>query len=233
MEHPHSNKTKNTESLWRKALKEEFSKDYFIHLMQFVEEERRLGVVYPPKECVFNAFTATPFEKVKVAILGQDPYHGPGQAHGLAFSVLPGVALPPSLKNIYKELHADIGVPIPKTGYLMPWAEQGVFLLNNTLTVRANQPLSHHGKGWEIFTSLAFSALLEREDPVIFVLWGKPAQKKLTELPAFKGYPKEFILTAPHPSPFSAHSGFFESRPFSKINDMLCSMNKEPIDWAL
>lgn len=216
------------EPSWNRVLEEELNQPYMASLAAFVERERLSGfAVYPPKELVFNAFWKTPFDQVKVVIVGQDPYHGPGQAHGLSFSVPKGVAPPPSLQNIYKELLADLAVPIPDHGCLSSWAEQGVLLLNATLTVRQGEPLSHHGKGWERFTDAVIKKLEERQDPIIFVLWGKSAQEKCRHV---KGT-HHAVLTSPHPSPFSAHQGFFGSRPFSKINEILSKQNINKIKW--
>jgi uracil-DNA glycosylase len=211
------------------VLGDQFRQPYFRDLMSFVDEERREHTVYPPEPDVFNAFRLTSYESVKVLILGQDPYHGEGQAHGLAFSVRPGVKPPPSLKNIFKELHTDVGCPVPKGGSLEPWARQGVLLLNAVLTVRAGQPNSHRGKGWEQFTDAAISAVSARPERVVFVLWGGPAQKKLSLIDTTR----HAILKAPHPSPLSAKTGFFGSRPFSAVNAALRAAGQEPIDWCL
>ena len=178
---------------------------------------------------IFNAFKTTPYAETRVVIIGQDPYYRPGQAHGMCFSVRPGTALPPSLKNIYKEISDDLGVQMGLNGYLMPWAEQGVLLLNTVLTVRENQPLSHKGKGWETFTDNVLKKLKEREDPIIFLLWGTPAKNKAQIITN----PAHVKLTAAHPSPLSAHYGFFGCKHFSKTNDLLRSMGKEPIDWKI
>lgn len=221
------------ETSWKNALQDELKKPYIASLAAFVERERAQGgAVYPPKELVFNAFQKTPFNDVKVVIMGQDPYHGPGQAHGLSFSVPKGVPPPPSLKNIYKEITSDIGVQMPSHGCLIPWSMQGVLLLNATLTVRQNEPMSHHGKGWERFTDAVIAKLCEREDPVIFVLWGKSAQEKCRNNASLNAS-RHFVLTAPHPSPFSAHQGFFGSRHFSKINEHLKKLEKSEIIWEL
>lgn len=219
------------EPSWQKALEQDLDQPYLSHLAAFVERERAGNVpVYPPKELVFNAFYKTPYDKVSVVIMGQDPYHGQGQAHGLSFSVPRGIPLPPSLQNICKEITADLSVEAPEHGCLLSWAEQGVLLLNATLTVRQGEPLSHSGKGWEQFTDVVIDRLAEREDPVIFVLWGKYAQEKCRRL---KEGSHHFILTAPHPSPLSAHNGFFGCRHFSKINELLVNQGKKPIDWKL
>jgi uracil-DNA glycosylase len=221
------------EASWHKVLKEELQKPYIAQLAAFVEKEYAASKtpIYPPKDLIFNAFNTTPFQKTQVVIVGQDPYHGPGQAHGLSFSVPPGIPLPPSLQNIFKELKTDLNVSMPKTGCLIPWAKQGVLLLNATLTVRQGEPMSHHGIGWEQFTDAAIYALSQREDPVIFVLWGKSAQDKCRFLRTPSNH--DYILTAAHPSPFSAHHGFFGCRHFSKINQLLEQQGKEPIQWAL
>jgi uracil-DNA glycosylase len=211
-------------SSWKTFLSQEFKKPYFRDLAEFVREERSKQVVFPASGDVFNAYKL-PLEKVRVVILGQDPYHNAGQAHGLSFSVLPGVKPPPSLQNIFKELHEDLGVPIPKHGHLATWAEQGVFLLNATLTVRAHSPGSHQGKGWETFTDATIKVLSQRSEPIIFVLWGKYARSKAPLIPEH-----HHILESPHPSPMSAHQGFFGSRPFSKIN---AALGGEGVNWAL
>lgn len=217
------------EASWRQVLGEVLYEPYMVQLAAFVARDRLGSLpIYPPEELVFNAFRKTPYDKVKVVIVGQDPYHNPGQAHGLAFSVPHGVLPPPSLQNIFKELQADLGIEPPSHGNLSSWAEQGVLLLNATLTVKQNEPLSHHGKGWEKFTDGVIEALKRREDPVIFVLWGKSAQKKCQNLDG-----SHIVLTAAHPSPLSAHNGFFGCRHFSKINDLLLSQKKTPIIWEL
>jgi uracil-DNA glycosylase len=214
---------------WSLLLGDELTKPYFHDLRQFLAAERAQHQVFPPDDRVFTALELTPFDAVRVVILGQDPYHDVGQAHGLAFSVLPGVKLPASLRNIFKELHDDIGCATPTHGCLISWAQQGVLLLNAVLTVRAHQANSHRGKGWETFTDAIIRRLNERNDPIIFVLWGKPAQlkKKLIDTN------KHVILESPHPSPLSAYSGFFGSRPFSKINQALQGWNLPAIDWAI
>jgi uracil-DNA glycosylase len=214
---------------WKKVVGSELTKPYFTLLQEFLTEERKQHQVYPPEERVFTALQLTPFEQVRVVILGQDPYHNAGQAHGLAFSVLPGVRLPGSLLNIFKELKDDVGCTRPKHGCLIPWATQGVLLLNTVLTVRAHQANSHRGKGWERFTDTIISQLGERDDPLIFVLWGNHAQAKKKIIDTAK----HVILTAPHPSPLSAANGFFGSKPFSKINSTLHSWNKPEIDWQI
>lgn len=213
-------------------MSEELQKPYILQLASFIEQERSSGViVYPPKDLVFNALLSTPYEKVRVVIVGQDPYHGKGQAHGLSFSVSKGSPLPPSLQNIYKELVADVGIPYPKHGCLISWAEQGVMLLNATLTVVEGKPMSHHGKGWEKFTDAILRALRERKEPVIFVLWGKSAQEKCRFLQQTES--KHSILIAPHPSPLSAHQGFLGCHHFSKVNELLVQQGNTPIDWTI
>ncbi|MBS0620338.1 MAG: uracil-DNA glycosylase [Verrucomicrobia bacterium] len=215
------------EKSWHKQLQGELEKPYIRELKAFLEAEKSAGhSIFPEEKDVFSAFLHTPFDQVKVVLIGQDPYHGVGQAHGLSFSVLPGMPLPPSLKNIYRELQEDLGVVPPQNGYLLHWAKQGVLLLNATLTVRAKDPRSHYGKGWEQFTDAVVSSLLARKDPVIFVLWGKSAQEKLKNI-----HPPHVALVAAHPSPYSAYSGFFGCRHFSKINEQLKKWGKEPIDW--
>jgi uracil-DNA glycosylase len=218
------------EPSWKAVLEDTFQQDYFKHLKQFLLEEKRAGkVIYPAGKNIFNAFALTPWDQVKVLILGQDPYHGPNQAHGLAFSVQDGVPTPPSLQNIYKELHSDVGFVIPKTGNLTPWAKQGVMLLNTVLTVRAGEAHSHKDKGWEIFTDTVIRRLSEQKENIVFVLWGSPAQKKRELIDA----KKHLILTAVHPSPLSAHRGFLGCKHFSKINAYLTAHKKTPIDWQL
>lgn len=214
---------------WDEILKGEFEKDYYLKLRAFLKEEYATQTVYPSMYDIFNAFKTTPYAEIRVVIIGQDPYYRPGQAHGMCFSVRPGTPLPPSLKNIYKEISDDIGVQMSLNGYLKPWAEQGVLLLNTVLTVRENQPLSHKGKGWETFTDNVLKKLNEREDPIIFLLWGTPAKNKAQIITN----PAHVKLTAAHPSPLSAHYGFFGCKHFSKTNDLLRSMGKEPIDWKL
>lgn len=213
---------------WRAALLEEFSRPYFEQLMAFVAQERAEHPVYPPEEDVFNAFKLAPYDKVKVLLLGQDPYHGTGQAHGLCFSVKPGVKPPPSLANMFRELKTDLDCKIPNNGDLVPWAEQGILLLNAVLTVRAHEANSHKDKGWEKFTDAAIMALNERPEPVVFALWGAYAQKKAKLINPTKNP----ILTAAHPSPLSAVK-FFGSKPFSKINAALESIGQTPIHWQL
>lgn len=217
------------ETTWRPILLEETRQPYFKTLRQFVAEERQRGAVFPPEEEVFTALHLTPYEKVSVFILGQDPYHDDGQAHGLCFSVRPGVPPPPSLQNIFKELHADLGCKIPNNGYLVPWAEQGVLLLNAVLTVRAHQANSHQGKGWETFTDAVIHAVNAKPDPVVFVLWGANARRKLPLI----DQSRHIVIESPHPSPLSAHRGFFGSRPFSRINAALRQVGKAEINWQL
>ena len=216
------------EESWQKVLKDELEKPYMSELERFVEEQRRVGVVYPPEELVFNAFYKTPFDKVEVVILGQDPYHGEGQAHGLSFSVQDGVKLPPSLKNILKELSSDLNEEYTGKGCLESWANQGVLLMNATLTVNSGDPMSHHGRGWERFTDAVIEKLIERQDPIVFVLWGKSAQEKAKQI---EKNPIHLVLTAPHPSPFSAHNVFLGCRHFSKINEFLKNKGKKKINW--
>ena len=211
---------------WKLALAEEFKQPYFRQLSDFVAQERTTKVVYPPAGQVLRAFAVTPLDQVRVVILGQDPYHGPGQAHGLAFSVPPGVALPPSLRNVYAELRADLGA-CPETGDLTRWAEQGVLLLNTTLTVRQGEPASHQGQGWEQFTNAVIKILNAREKPMVFLLWGRFAQTKA----AFIDTSRHVVLMAAHPSPLSA-TGFFGSKPFSKANVALVETGQEPVVWA-
>lgn len=202
------------EGKWADALKEEFRKPYYTDLYKFIKEEYSSHVIYPPSEDIFNALHLTDLKDIKVVILGQDPYHEPGQAHGLCFSVRPEVDIPPSLVNIYKELHDDLGCKIPDNGYLVHWAEQGVLLLNTLLTVRAHQAFSHRGKGWENFTDAIIRAVNKEDRPIVYMLWGSPAQKKAEML----DNPKHLILKAPHPSPLSAYRGFFGCRHFSKTH---------------
>jgi len=214
---------------WLTALGGEFHKPYYRQLFEFVKDEYNTTVVFPPADDIFNAFHLTPLSKVKVVILGQDPYHNVGQAHGLCFSVKPNVDIPPSLVNIYQELHDDLGCYIPNNGYLVKWAEQGVLMLNTVLTVRAHMANSHHGKGWEEFTDAAIRALNAQDRPIVFILWGRPAQMKKSML----NNPNHLILEAPHPSPLSAYRGFFGSRPFSKTNNFLKEHGVDPIDWQI
>jgi uracil-DNA glycosylase len=218
------------EDSWKKILKDEFSKPYFQQIARHLKTEKSQGkTIYPPGSLIFNAFNTTPFNKVKVVILGQDPYHGPNQAHGLCFSVQNGIPPPPSLINIFKELHEDIGVNIPNHGNLTHWARQGVFLLNASLTVRAGEPMSHAKIGWATFTDTVIKKISEIEKHVVFLLWGKFAQEKRVLIDESK----HFILKAAHPSPLSAHAGFFGCKHFSKANAWLMSKGIDPIDWQL
>jgi len=220
------------EASWLEKLKEEFDKPYMKDLEVFLAKELGSGVpVYPPFKDIFNAFCETSFEDVKVVIIGQDPYHGPGQAHGLAFSVPLGVAIPPSLQNIYKEMHEDVGIPLPPHGCLVDWVRQGVLLLNATLTVRAGQAKSHFGHGWERFTDRVIEHLAMRKDPIVFLLWGKSAYEKWAPISAKAQH--HLVLVSPHPSPLSAYAGFFGNRHFSKTNDFLTKIGKAPIDWEI
>ncbi|MBQ2239998.1 MAG: uracil-DNA glycosylase [Alistipes sp.] len=212
---------------WKEILREEFSKSYFEELTSFVRGEYGSGVVYPAGRNIFRAFDCCPFDKIKVVIIGQDPYHGPGQANGLCFSVGEGVPFPPSLRNILQEVHADVGAPIPSSGELERWAEQGVLLLNAVLTVRAHEAASHAGRGWERFTDAVVKAIAERKEGVVYMLWGSYAQKK----GAIADPSKNLILKAVHPSPLSAYRGFFGCKHFSAANDYLTSVGKTPIRW--
>lgn len=214
---------------WLEALKGEFGQAYYKKLFQTVTEEYQTRQIFPPANDIFNAFHYTPLDQVKVVILGQDPYHGDHQAHGLCFSVKPGVDIPPSLVNIYKELQDDLGCRIPSHGYLTKWAKQGVLMLNTVLTVRAHQANSHRGIGWEQFTDAAIRVLNEQNRPIVFILWGRPAQMKKTML----NNPNHLILEAPHPSPLSSYRGFFGSKPFSQTNNFLVSHGMEAIDWQI
>jgi len=214
---------------WLAPLSGEFRKPYYRKLYETVMAEYRAREIYPAPDDIFNAFAFTPLANVKVVIFGQDPYHEPGQAHGLCFSVKPDVAIPPSLVNIYKELHEDCGCYVPNNGYLKKWADQGVLLLNTVLTVRAHAAHSHKNIGWEEFTDAAIRVLNEQDRPMVFILWGKPAQMKKSML----NNPKHLILEAPHPSPLSAYRGFFGSRPFSQANKYLKANGLEPIDWQI
>jgi uracil-DNA glycosylase len=217
------------EESWKAVLHDEFEKPYFPQLKQYLLEEQEHHTIFPAGPNIFNAFNTTPFEKVKVVILGQDPYHGPNQAHGLAFSVQDGVPFPPSLRNIFQELQSDTGCAAPQNGNLTHWAEQGVFLLNTVLTVRAGEAHSHKEKGWEQFTDAVIRTISEQKEHVVFILWGRPAQMKASMIDD----QKHLILKAPHPSPLSAYRGFFGSRPFSTSNSYLQSMGMAPIDWSL
>ena len=215
------------EPSWKELLQDEFEKPYFSELIQFVKNEYKTTKIYPPGKLIFNAFDHCPAEQTKVVILGQDPYHGPGQAHGLCFSVKKGVPLPPSLVNIYKEITDDLGVAMPQHGDLTGWARQGVLLLNTVLTVRAGQPNSHKDKGWEIFTDRVISELDRKETPVVFLLWGANAEKKARVITN----PIHKKLITVHPSPLSAYRGFFGCRHFSKANKILSESGQEPIKW--
>ncbi len=214
---------------WLNALEGEFHKEYYKKLFEFVKEEYSTHVVYPPSDDIFNALHLTPLSDVKVLILGQDPYHEPHQAHGLSFSVQPGVDAPPSLVNIYKELGDDLGCYMPNNGYLKKWADQGVLLLNTLLTVRAHEAFSHQNHGWEQFTDAIIQAVNEQDRPIVYMLWGKPAQSKMKML----NNPKHLVLTAPHPSPLSAYRGFFGCKHFSQANEFLVKNGIEPIDWQI
>lgn len=215
------------EKSWQEVLQTEFDKPYFENLVGFVKQEYASNTIFPPAGQIFNAFNTCPFNNVKVVILGQDPYHGPGQAHGLCFSVNDGIQFPPSLQNIFKEITSDLGIPAPKTGNLTRWAEQGVLLLNATLTVRASQAGSHQGKGWEEFTDAVIKTISEKTENVVFILWGSYAIKKKALINASK----HCILTAPHPSPLSSYRGFFGCKHFSQTNTYLTSKGKTPIEW--
>lgn len=214
------------EESWKAVLQEEFQSAYFQDLRQFLIDEKQEHVVYPPGPLIFNAFNLCPFDKVKVVVLGQDPYHGPGQANGLCFSVSNGIKHPPSLVNIFKEMQKDLNIPYPKTGDLTGWASQGVLLINTSLTVRAHTPMSHQGKGWEQFTDAVIRQLSEKREGVVFILWGRHAQNKRVLIDTSKHY----LLEAAHPSPFSAN-GFFGCRHFSKANYLLLQQGKDPINW--
>jgi uracil-DNA glycosylase len=218
------------QSGWKETLKSEFNKQYFQQAVAFIKMERAQGkTIYPPGSLIFNAFNTTPFDHVKVVLLGQDPYHGAGQAHGLSFSVPDGVKPPPSLVNIYKELHDDIGMAIPKTGNLTKWALQGVLLLNAALTVRANEPASHAKAGWVNFTDAVIGKISDEKKGIVFILWGRFAQEKQVLIDETKHH----VLKAAHPSPFSADKGFFGCRHFSKTNELLMKEGLDPIDWSL
>lgn len=216
------------EATWKEKLANEFEKPYFKTLIEFVRSEYQDCIVYPPPKYIFNAFNTTPFDQVKVVILGQDPYHGAGQANGLSFAVSSDQRLPPSLQNIYKELETDLGIKRRTTGDLSDWAKQGVLLLNATLTVRAKTPGSHQNKGWEAFTDAVIKILSEEKEHLVFILWGNYAQKKGQVINQSKGH---LIIASPHPSPFSAHTGFFGSSPFSQTNTYLMLQGKTPIAW--
>ena len=215
------------EEIWKQHLAPEFEKDYFVRLTNFVRQEYQTTTVYPPGRLIFNAFNLCPFDQVKVVIIGQDPYHGPGQAHGLCFSVNDGVPFPPSLQNIFKEIQSDLGTPIPTTGNLTRWANQGVLMLNATLTVRAHQAASHQRQGWEEFTDAAIRILAEERENLVFILWGAYAQKK----GAFIDRNKHLVLASAHPSPLSAYNGFFGNKHFSRANEYLIAHGQQPIQW--
>ncbi|WP_099191473.1 uracil-DNA glycosylase [Tepidibacter mesophilus] len=214
---------------WQNLLKDEFEKDYYLKLRSFLINEYKTETIYPDMYDIFNALNYTQYKDVKVVILGQDPYHGPNQAHGLSFSVKPDVAIPPSLLNIYKELNSDLECYIPNNGYLKKWSDQGVLLLNAVLTVKANQANSHKNIGWEYFTDKIISILNNRKNPIVFILWGKNAQSKLNIIKN----PNHCIIKSVHPSPLSAYRGFFGSKPFSKTNDFLISIGANPINWQI
>jgi uracil-DNA glycosylase len=214
---------------WKQVLIEEFSKSYFLSIKQTLLEEKSRYRIYPPGKMMFNAFNRTPFDKVSVVIIGQDPYHGPGQAHGLCFSVPKGIAQPPSLRNIFREIHSDVGIPVPEHGNLEKWADQGVLLLNAMLSVRENSAGSHQKIGWQHFTDRVIQTISEKKTGVVFLLWGKFAQAKSEYIDTSRHY----ILTSAHPSPLSAHNGFFGCRHFSKTNDILVRQGKKKIDWAV
>lgn len=217
------------EPSWKEVLKDEFTKEYFVELKRFLIEEKQNYTIYPKSSDMFNAFSYTPFDDVKVVIIGQDPYHGENQAHGLAFSVLDGVAFPPSLRNIFQELSSDIGCPTPKSGNLSSWAKQGVFLINTVLSVREGQAHSHAKHGWEIFTDSVIKKISEKKQNVVFILWGSPAIAKSKLIDSSKHH----IITSPHPSPLSSYRGFFGSKPFSKTNEFLASRGIAKIEWCL
>jgi len=218
------------EASWKAELADEFSRDYMQALREFLLQRKQAGqVIYPPGPQIFNALDHTPFDKVKVVIIGQDPYHGPGQAHGLCFSVQPGVPIPPSLQNIFKEIHNDLGLRQPPHGCLTAWADQGVLLLNAVLTVEDGRAGSHQGKGWELFTDAVISALNRKRDHLVFLLWGSYAQKK----GAVIDRSRHLVLESPHPSPLSAHRGFFGNKHFSETNRYLAAHGQEPINWQL
>ncbi|MBO5304318.1 MAG: uracil-DNA glycosylase [Clostridia bacterium] len=214
---------------WDEVLKGEFDKEYYQVLRGFLKHEYANDIIYPSMYDIFNAFKATPYSKVKVVIIGQDPYHQPNQAHGMCFSVKKGIPIPASLKNIYNELIDDVGIRMPNNGYLMKWAEQGILLLNTVLTVRKGKPLSHKGYGWEFFTDHVLEKLNEKNEPIIFLLWGTPARKKAMKITN----PIHVKLYSAHPSPLSAYHGFFGCKHFSKTNEYLTSFGKEPIDWQI
>ncbi len=214
---------------WDQILEEEMNKPYFEELIEFVKKEYKEKTIYPKQTEIFNAFRFTPYANVKVVILGQDPYHGIGQAHGLSFSVPEGIPKPPSLINIFKELHDDLGCAIPSTGCLIPWTKEGILLLNAVLTVEKDKAASHSNHGWEQFTNAVIQKLNQKEDPIVFILWGSYARSKKS----FITNPKHYIIESAHPSPFSAYNGFFGSKPFSKTNEFLIKNKKEPINWEI
>lgn len=214
---------------WDEILKDEFESEYYKNIRNFLKQEYSNHIIYPDMNDIFNSLKYADYDKIKVVIIGQDPYHEEGQAHGLSFSVKPGIAIPPSLQNIYKELQSDLGCYIPNNGYLEKWAKQGVLLLNNVLTVRAHQANSHKTCGWETFTDSIIKALNEREKPIVFLVWGSCAKQKETYITNKNHY----ILKAPHPSPLSAYRGFFGCKHFSKTNEILIANNEEPIDWQI
>lgn len=214
---------------WNPVLRSQFAEPYWNELQDFVRDERARGPVYPPAPEVFAAFHLTPLARTKVVILGQDPYHGPGQAHGLSFSVRPGVAIPPSLRNIFQELRNDLGCPIPSSGSLEHWARSGVLLLNTTLTVRAGAAASHQGRGWETFTDSVIEAISTTSSGAVFILWGASSRRKKTLI----DLTRHVVIESAHPSPLSAHNGFFGSRPFSRANDALQRLGHEPVEWCL
>lgn len=219
----------NLNNDWQDIIGDEFDKTYYQELRAFLKIEYGTQTIYPDKHDIFNAFRLTPYSEIKVVLIGQDPYHGPGQAHGLSFSVKPGIPAPPSLINIFKEMHDDLGIPIPNHGFLDSWAKQGVLLLNTVLTVRAGEAHSHRMKGWETFTDEVIRAINLKNEPVVFWLWGKPAQEKEKLITN----PLHLILKAPHPSPLSVYRGFYGCKPFSKTNEFLIKIGKAPIDWTL
>ncbi|GGG13935.1 uracil-DNA glycosylase [Paenibacillus aceti] len=214
---------------WASELEQEFAKSYYLNLRQFLISEYRTKTIYPDKYDIFNALHYTPLADTRVVILGQDPYHGPGQAHGLSFSVKEGVNPPPSLQNMFKELQSDLGCYIPNNGHLLKWTQQGVLLLNTVLTVRAHEANSHKNKGWENFTDKVIETINRKEEPVVFLLWGSHAQKKAELITN----PRHFLIRSPHPSPLSAHRGFFGSRPFSRTNEFLRKIGQPEIDWQI
>ncbi|WP_347860516.1 uracil-DNA glycosylase [Salimicrobium sp. PL1-032A] len=214
---------------WNTYLQPEYEKSYYQKLRTFLKQEYKHKEIYPPMDDIFNALKTTSYAETKAVIIGQDPYHGPNQAHGFSFSVQPGVKIPPSLRNIFKELNEDTGITIPSHGHLLPWAEEGVLLLNNVLTVRRGEAHSHQGEGWEEFTDKVIDSLNARNTPVVFILWGKAARKKAQAVDRSK----HFVIESSHPSPFAAHRGFFGSRPFSRTNEFLQEIGRSPVDWRL